>query len=172
MDGIEIGLGALCRIIMYCICGSTVCCINCEWCIWNRTHKRLVNMIMGLNPLEFRHLFGIYNVRTVFIEWVCKSARIAHVREIVVVVVASSFACFSHPTAFNGNANNNSSSNINCYIRQLHMQALSHSSLQFFLSLVNISLSLSLCFVCMCLMLACLLLYAQSIQALRSSRVE
>lgn len=107
--------------------------------------QMLVNMIMGLNPLEFRHLFGIYNVDSFHRMGVQICAHCKRTRERDCVV--SSFACFSHPTTFNGN--NYNSSNGNCYIRQLHMQALSHSSLLLaFLSLVNISLSLVFSVLC------------------------
>lgn len=88
-------------------------------------HTNACQYDYGLNPLEFRHLFGIYNVDSFHRMGVQICAHCTHThttleREIVV----SSFACFSHPTAFNGNGSN-------CYIRQLPMQALSHSGLLF-----------------------------------------
>lgn len=104
---------------------------------------------------------------TVFIEWVCKSAHIAHTqgeRDCRLI-----FRLLFTPDRVQRQRQQQQ--------QRLAYQAITHAGTftlgPSFLSLVNITLSISLCFMYgLCLMLARLLLYAQRIQALRSSRVE
>lgn len=145
--------------------------------------QMLVNMIMGLNPLEFRHLFGIYNVDSFHRMGVqicahCTRTRgrerlSSHLspafhtrpRSMATTTTAAVATAAALATAISGN--------YTC--RHFHTRAFFFT---FFWAL-KISLSSSVCVLCvhciacaLCLPAVSSVLYAQSIQALRSSRVE